>query len=171
MRQIGQAAQLYEETCGVHPLGTRQLVQTKLIPPSICFSPLDKTPKGMANQLVQEAARGSRDYLGRSEPYRSSFISLDTLRYTLDRQGKEFDGHPAAGWLVSLTESTPDYSGEVTGGHEGRYRRLLMDGSVVSRVHQDPYDVGGGGAKLFYGAYIAWFMDVDGEWIRRRATR
>lgn len=167
LRQIGQAALIYEQTYGDHPLGTRLLVQTKLIPPEICSSPLDDSREGLANLFVAEAAKSSDVYATRKVPYKNSFTSFDTMAWTLQRKKKYLDNNPSPGWLVSLAAGTPAIPGQILGSYTGRYRRLLMDGSVKSCVHHDPYDFGANGNKLYMTAYIAWYIDVDELWIRR----
>jgi prepilin-type N-terminal cleavage/methylation domain-containing protein len=133
LRQLGQAAQLYHEQNDRYPWGTIDLVQAKLVPPTICASHLDSTPKGISNEIADylgHHARMNDEELGVS--YKSTYAGPREYRMDPEVYKEWVTAERAGGWLVDLTSAErgrdPDY---ITAN--GVYRRLLFDGSVATR--------------------------------------
>jgi prepilin-type N-terminal cleavage/methylation domain-containing protein len=137
LRQMSVAASLYEDRYGEFPLSTSQLVSTGLVPPELCASMRDSTSEGLANMLAKFS---SRRYAGPEQagaaPYKSSFIGLGEFGLAPSAFRDYVLTGPNAGWLIDVTESIKTEIPTPT-QWEGNYRRLTMEGSVITRQHKD----------------------------------
>ncbi|MFZ4508061.1 MAG: type II secretion system protein [Fimbriimonas sp.] len=160
MRQLGQAAAIYAENDGVRPRGTAELLATGLIGKSLCVSPLDRTPEGMAN-LVSETSYFGLDKAtndGRRRDYRTSYFGPWDLGYSQRYLNELTETSPNAGWLISLGSGLLPRGREIP--REGQYRRLLNDGAVVVRQIRS-VQTPNGGAR----AWQFFFADYSDEWL------
>jgi prepilin-type N-terminal cleavage/methylation domain-containing protein len=144
LRQIGQAANLYEQAVGQYATRTWQLVAEGTIPASLCEAHNDASPRGMENEFIQAMAERYVK-LGvqpapRETDFKSSFIGAGAFgrgSETVTRRAALL----GAGWLLDFTD-TPRGTMPYPQLWEGTYRRLLFDGAVVTRILADS-DCGG----------------------------
>jgi prepilin-type N-terminal cleavage/methylation domain-containing protein len=138
MRQLGQAAAMYEDRHGEFALHTSQLLAERLVTPELLVSTRDDTEDGLANQVARYTTRllGDLTHLGRPVQYKNTFIALGD--FGLDHQALREDimSGPAAGWLIDVIESERNEFPTPTQWN-GTYRRLTLEGSVVTRRHED----------------------------------
>lgn len=129
MRQLGLAAALYREEDGADwPTGCPQLAQAGRVPEALCSSRADSTPQGLATSFSTSVSEPPPDF-------RNSFWGVGVLtRNPWSSAMGRFGEAPGLGWLadVSTVEWKPRPSMFPRPG--GTYRRLLLDGSVQSRV-------------------------------------
>lgn len=172
LHQLGVAAAMYHDANERWALGTPPLVAAGLVPSSIVVSPSDAWTGGFANALVGVLETRTDAYKGIATPYRRSYVGL----YDYAAPYKQFQAlveeQPGAGWLVSLTESRPTVTNGIEDSQEsfllgqaGTYRRLLLDGSVLRRVHIT-IDRDG---KRFQSIFTA-FAEGDAEWQQKIAS-
>jgi prepilin-type N-terminal cleavage/methylation domain-containing protein len=137
LRQLGQAAALYETQFGEFPLSAQQLVATNMIPSTFCASSTDTTKKGIANDLISFTNPKMPKTLRMVEaPYKSSFIGLGEFGMPYAVMHEYVMSGPNAGWLIDATESErTDWPTPTQ--WKGTYRRLTMEGAVIVRKHQD----------------------------------
>jgi prepilin-type N-terminal cleavage/methylation domain-containing protein len=148
LRQLGQAAAMYEDRYGVFPLGTGQLVEAGMVPRELCVSVRDTTAFGFANEVAQFTDQRLRS-LGTSaptRPYKNSFVGLEEFGLTHYSFDKYVTNGPAGGWLIDVGDSERTEFPTPTAWN-GSYRRLLTDGSVVTRQITDFECYNGGEAK------------------------
>ncbi|MDX2066512.1 MAG: type II secretion system protein [Fimbriimonadaceae bacterium] len=153
LHQAGIGYALYAgDHDGVHIHTTRQLAELKYIQPAILSSELDPTPEGISN-VVAAQLRKSLPHCDKPTTYRSSFLSFGQYVCGLE-SFDEFGERRAAGWLVSVSQTTPGMAAGYLVGVNGTYHRLLTDGAVVVRqtdwlrLKDDP--------ELGTGTVLAW---------------
>jgi hypothetical protein len=165
LRQLGQAAGLYEQYTGEHPMSTLDLVESNLVPVELCSSRNDSRPRGIANEMVSAMTNNGRylrGFVPRQPSYKSTFLGPTEhgfdRKFFFDRLAQGEGG----GWLVDYSTSTPNqwpYPMEWS----GKYRRLLMDGAVVVRTIHD-VDCGGSPCR----SAIMQFLDKDAQYTGAR---
>lgn len=138
LHQLGLAAALYYDETGHHPLSIDQLYRAGLVHADICKSPLDPYPDGMANEYCKALSKSQPRFKSFITDYPRTYLGLGDFGHPESSFLTAVLPHPGAGWLVSLTESTPRPPNKsiFDAGPTGRYTRLLMDGSVASRTHR-----------------------------------
>jgi prepilin-type N-terminal cleavage/methylation domain-containing protein len=153
LHQVGVGFALYaSDHDGAHIYTTRQLAELKYVPPAILSSELDPTPEGISN-VVAAQLRKSLPHCDKPTSYRSSFLSFGQYVCGLE-SFDEFGQRRAAGWLVSVSQTTPSLAAGYLVGVNGTYHRLLTDGAVVVRktdwltLKDDP--------ELGSGTVLAW---------------
>lgn len=137
MRQLGQAAAMYETRHGEFPLSTVPLVAEGLVPRNLCDSYLDTSRDGLANETSDYESKhlGAFTKFTHAD-YKNTFIGPGEFGLGKEIFDKYVEPGPSAGWLVDVTTSDRGYLPSPA-QWEGRYNRLLTDGAVVSRVHKD----------------------------------
>jgi hypothetical protein len=110
------------------------VVFSGLVPPQLCSARLDLFPEGRANY---ENARPSRGLHPHPLPYRNSFLGPGDFGDSREVFEKIYLPEPTAGWLVDVSTCQPDplVGYKFLGLLRGRYRRLMLDGSVATRQH------------------------------------
>jgi prepilin-type N-terminal cleavage/methylation domain-containing protein len=137
LRQLGQAGALYESQYGEFPLTTQQLVATNMVPSTLCYSNMDTTKTGIANELTTfNNPKMPFDLRLSQAPYKNSFVGLGEYGLTNKVMDEYVMTGPGAGWLVDATASEKTVWPTPT-QWKGTYRRLTMEGSVITRKHQD----------------------------------
>jgi prepilin-type N-terminal cleavage/methylation domain-containing protein len=137
LRQLGQAANLYEQAQGDYPLRAIHLVDAGLVPKELCASALDSRELGMANVYIREQATNPvAGKLAPEAPFKVSFVGIGELHPNWEYFNKDIKDKPGAGWLIDAT-STAEGLVKSFAFREGKYRRLLLDGSVVTKVMHD----------------------------------
>jgi prepilin-type N-terminal cleavage/methylation domain-containing protein len=137
MRQIGQAAAMYENQFGVFPLSDTQIVAAGMLPKYMCASNRDSSVDGIANELAkfQSSRIASAEGLPPVE-YKNSFVGMAEFGLGHNIFNSYVLTGPAAGWLIDAADSertpwpTPNQ-------WKGTYKRLCVDGSVVVRQYRD----------------------------------
>jgi prepilin-type N-terminal cleavage/methylation domain-containing protein len=162
LRQLGQARSIYAPESEIAVTSVSQLVEAHLVPETICFSPLDRTNRGMANSLVQSLSRDSSIYTDLQLPYPTTYVGFRELNYPADWLTKHVSQGRDGGWLVSMTASNHGPFKNWSGMYFGRYHRLLLDGSVQAKEHA--FLIMPDGAKAQHP--IFWFADTDEQWKR-----
>jgi prepilin-type N-terminal cleavage/methylation domain-containing protein len=163
LRQLGAAASLYEQNFGVHPLGSGVLVATGYAPESICESPLDAAPRGLANEVAHDNGRlVSRGVT----PFRRSFPDLTDFGTQHSQEFKKFIVEESSGgWLID-TDSMEKNELWMPAIWKGRFRRLQFDGAVVSSYRREVPCGGDSEAKVSPCWPIAlFFMDPSPEYL------
>lgn len=163
LRSLGQAAQLYAEQFGAYPTSATTLVSNRQIPKAIVLSPLDPSSVGFMNLLVTFHSKASSELSKLVPTYPCSYLGLGDYGYDISYIEKNIRDQPGAGWLVSLVETEPWLRNQY-GILLGKYRRLLLDGSVQSRQHSWHYR---NGTRVDHPAF--WFADGGAEWRDRIA--
>ncbi len=160
LRQIGQAAAMYENQFGDFPLRTTQLVSAGMVPAELCVSSLDRSEKGIANDLA-DFTNKKLAALGQisTAPYKNSFIGLGDFGMNNQVVDEYVATGPAAGWLVDATDSQKTEWPTPT-QWKGRYRRLTMEGSVVVRNHED-YQCYNDGKRMPCRMSVLLFVDPN----------
>jgi prepilin-type N-terminal cleavage/methylation domain-containing protein len=164
MRQLGVAAAMYLDSYGFSPSGCTNVVDAGLAPKELCAGMLDPYREGLANRLVKGLANNSTYYSGLEATYRLSFPGLREFGvpdYLIDDVVQQ---DMAVGWLVDLapSDNIPEIEPYLSSSLTGRYRRLLLDGSVQWRHHQ-LVNIRKGGPKGWMP--IMLFADVDEPWV------
>lgn len=124
LKSIGVAMALYQEEWNDSAPTLDKMTQARYLPISIVVSPLDRSARGQANEVMSISGRAVT-------LHRTSYLSLADFTET---QVEKLLLTRGAGTVVSI--ATCDYlipSEGVKGGFTGRYLRLLKDGSVQSR--------------------------------------
>ncbi|HSI72961.1 MAG TPA: prepilin-type N-terminal cleavage/methylation domain-containing protein [Fimbriimonas sp.] len=137
LRQLGQAAAMYESQYGEFPLTTRQLVSANMVPAELCATKADLSPSGIGNELIKFTNR--RLPSGTQVPlasYKNSFIGLGEFGLAPRVMDIYVLTGPGAGWLVDASESERTAFPTPT-QWKGVYRRLTIDGAVIVRKHED----------------------------------
>lgn len=160
LRQMSIAATLYEERYGEFPLSTTQLVGTDLVPPELCASMRDPTTEGLANQVAKfNRMRTMSPDTEDTIPYKSTFVGLGEFGLAQSVFRDYVLTGPNAGWLIDATES--ERTGFPTpSAWNGRYRRLTIDGAVITRQHQD-YQCYNGGKRESCRMSVLLFVDPN----------
>ena len=132
LHQIGLAQAIYSQESG-HVGNLDLFVSLGMIPRETCFSPQDKFPKGIANDLVRELAANSEVYANLGLNYPSTYVGFREYHYPDDWYEKYVLVNPNPGWLLSWTPMDLHKHKSWLTIFKGKYRRLLFDTSVVSR--------------------------------------
>lgn len=137
MRQLGVAAELYEERSGHFPVSTVNLVEAGLVPRELCQSNLDLSRNGIANDTadIENTHLGVFTHVTRAN-YKNTFIGLGEFGLSTEIFDKYVSPGPSAGWLVDVTGSQRALSPNPTFWN-GNYNRLLTDGAVLARKFSD----------------------------------
>ena len=129
LRQLGQAASLYQSTADRWPRGVPDLVNAGLVPKELGASTLDRSSVGIANELAASWGKDRRPSTPNDVPYRLSFVGQREARINEEIVDRFILTNPTGGWVVDLMQARkgnlPDYSDA-----KGRYRRLQYDGAV-----------------------------------------
>jgi prepilin-type N-terminal cleavage/methylation domain-containing protein len=161
LRQLGQAAAIYQDQTGQLPLGAAVLVEAKLVPSLICAAMNDSSARGIANLFAEHHAAVAPEYRAVVTPYKNSFLGLRELMTPKDKLDEQFEGGSAQGWLVDLSEAVPS---EPYGlWWSGNYRRLLNDGAV-QRKHTVTTAVKVDGQVQPAHLIITLFADFPESW-------
>jgi prepilin-type N-terminal cleavage/methylation domain-containing protein len=137
LRQLGQASTLYEQAQGDYPLRAVHLVESDLVPKELCASALDNRASGMANAYIREqGANPLAGNLASEAPFKVSFVGVGELHPNLEYFNKDIKDKAGAGWLIDATSTTEGLVKSFA-FREGKYRRLLLDGSVVTKSMHD----------------------------------
>lgn len=156
MHELGVAANLYHNDNNAYAMSASTLVEAGLVPRGEVVSPVDETRRGWANEMVAELAHKSGAYSGLETAYRRSFIGIGDYAMHSSIFESEVLGNENPGWLVSLSGTTKSkYSHTLWSMPEGSYRRLLMNGEVVTRRHRLEETPAG-------GAWLVTFLFADG---------
>ncbi|MFW5697987.1 MAG: prepilin-type N-terminal cleavage/methylation domain-containing protein [Fimbriimonadaceae bacterium] len=132
LRQAGVAHGIYTADFGDTLPDTRTLVTAGYLDQELLADPLDKTSEGMMNCYRTRKAGGLI-----SEPvgYFDSYLNVNEhLGQILIERLDEID--PNYGWLVAPYLSEPAWSKYPCSILIGTYKRLRMDGSVITRQHR-----------------------------------
>jgi prepilin-type N-terminal cleavage/methylation domain-containing protein len=160
LRQLGQAAAMYEAQYNEFPLSTRELVSAGMIPAAMCSSKMDITEKGIGNELATFTNRKMPTYAQIPEtPYKNSFIGLGDFGMPHQVMDEYVLTGPGAGWLVDATESEKTEWPTPT-QWKGTYRRLTTEGAVITRKHQD-YDCFSDGDRKPCRMSVLLFVDPN----------
>jgi prepilin-type N-terminal cleavage/methylation domain-containing protein len=161
MRQLGQAGILYSEQFGEMPLGCPALVQTQLVPKALCSGANDTSTEGIANRFAQQHATVMKSYNAVVTPYKNSFLGWHEVMTPLESLQKQLSASTSQGWLVDMSSAAPS---EPFGlWWKGSYRRLTLDGAVVSKQTREVMiSVGEADATGF--AMITLFGDFPKDW-------
>lgn len=162
LRQIGIAHHLYTENYGASLYSCYDLVTKNALNPNIALSHLDDTATGLAKYI--RAMYG----LDIENPHKITYLGIsDFSEYNAYLSELEETGAP--GWLVDPVEIEFDRASSesiLTG--KGKYRRLLMDGSVVTRNYSMlPVSVDGREMKFTTPSLL--FFDPSQEWLSTRS--
>ena len=166
MRQCGIAAALYMESWDVLPRGCPDLVNAGLVPVEMCAAMNDPYPEGLANRLVVGLSADSSFYATLDVEYRHSFVGPREYGISGSMFAQMVNAGENIGWLVDL--STSDSIPEIepaNSGWDGRYRRLMIDGSVQWRNHKT--------IQLKADSLGSWspimlFGDFSDEWLKKQ---
>ncbi|MEZ0325289.1 MAG: type II secretion system protein [Fimbriimonas sp.] len=137
LRQLGQAGAMYESQYGEFPISTQQLVNSGMVPSTLCTSVTDTTKTGIANELAVFTNPKLRT--GAKIPvtdYKSSFVGLAEFGLSAKVMDEYILTGPNAGWLIDATDSERTEWPTPT-QWKGTYRRLTTEGAVIVRKHQD----------------------------------
>lgn len=128
LRQLGSAGAVYLDQTGVLPVGCLSLAEASGLGPNFCLVPDDKAVAGAG----QECAIANRRPAPRRGP-RYSFYGIADAGWREAQWRQAVEAGRGAGWLVDPTPGTPAGNGPCM--YEGAYRRLLVEGSVLTRQH------------------------------------
>jgi prepilin-type N-terminal cleavage/methylation domain-containing protein len=164
MRQLGLAAAMYAEQNGEPPTGCPVIVSSRLAPESLCSGMIDPYKEGLGNRLVRALAQRSKAYEGLDVPYKLTFVGWREFALPKEITEDVMQRDMSVGWLVDLapSENIPEEEPYPPAALTGRYRRLLLDGSVQWRAH-GLLNLRPGGPKGW--APIMLFADVDEQWL------
>jgi type II secretory pathway pseudopilin PulG len=166
MRQIGVAALQYqEEYDGTFPVSPIILAEVGRVPKELLSSPRDATTEGLAIAVARETLPA----LSKPVPapgYRVSFVGLAEMGFDMQFANKHLHDAKGVGWLVDLLDCEPR-AGSLAGA-TGRYRRLLLDGSVQRRV-QKAISFSDDGQSGMATHPLTFFIDEDEAWLRERS--
>jgi type II secretory pathway pseudopilin PulG len=128
LHNFGIAAALYREDYGVQPLGSPQLIPAYLSQ-DLAVSPLDATPEGFANLILDEVSSGNSQFYSLKTKYRRTYIGFYDFGWDARKWGECTSDESQVSWLISLTPANYDPRFSIANA-TGRYRRLMIDGSV-----------------------------------------
>jgi prepilin-type N-terminal cleavage/methylation domain-containing protein len=137
LRQMGQAAAIYESTYGDYPLSSSQLTASGMIPKELCASMNDQSPSGIANDLAAYNIKRFGAFLNVPQTnYKSSFVGL--AEFGISKKGLDelVQTGPSGGWLIDATLSERSEFPSPS-QWKGTYRRLTLDGAVIVKPHRD----------------------------------
>jgi len=168
LHQLAAAGSMYHEENGEWPLGVAPLVSLKLVPKEIVYSALDTSPNGLANDLATSIREQCPACGVSPTPYRRTFVGPQDFGNVGGMFSHDIEPVSGAGWLVSLTQSKPGrptQPNDKFNNPTGEYLRVLLSGSVVSRVHRRVLHAGG-------TVYAVPFMFADGDetWRQKMAS-
>lgn len=159
LHQLAVAGSMYHEESGEWPLGVAPLVALKLVPKEVTYSALDTSPNGLANDLALSIQAQCPACGVSPTPYQRTFVGPQDFGNVGTMFSRDIESAPGAGWLVSLTQSKPGrptQPNDKFNNPTGDYLRILLSGSVVSRVHRRVVRAGG-------TVYAVPFMFADGN--------
>lgn len=131
LHQLGLAGAMYHDQFGEFPTGVAPLVASGLAPTSICSGLVDQYSERLANVVVSRAGRHYGAGIKLETPYRNSYIGPREFGMTMVQLRKYLGDAQATGWLVDLSSWRPSLN---PGLPPIRYRRVLDDSAVVSRI-------------------------------------
>lgn len=152
LRQIGQAAEIYAQAEGSRPLSCGELVRTGGLDPILCSGTADRTRYGSSWRCVSTQVLPAR-----VPEFRRTFVGLADLVAGdpfKDPRFAPIHTGGGQGWLVDLQRSESRWPHPCM--LSGKYNRLLDDGAVVTRQHQDLDP--GPDARARYETAL-WFFD------------
>jgi len=131
LRQLGQAAAIYETEHGRHPYGIAPLINASASPLPIVRSPLDPFSQGRLIAIRQKDRQfGLPDYSNNVIRSAPSYIGLaETHSEPNPALFQRITDLPGGGWLVNLYENRERPALIITRGKRS-YQRLRMDSSV-----------------------------------------
>ncbi len=137
MRQLGQAAAMYETQYGEFPVTTQQLVRANMVPAELCAATGDLSKTGIANDLAKFTNPKLRKEAQMPlTNYKSSFVGLGEFGLTTRTMDEYVNTGPNAGWLIDASPSEKT-EWPTPSQWKGTYRRLTTEGAVIVRKHQD----------------------------------
>lgn len=169
LRQLGQAAALYEEQHGSLPFACAQVVQAGYAPGGLCEGTADPVSRGTAAACDRFSPV---DDVFPDPGFRVTYVGLANVRIWpgaatwklwSEKYYRKLEAAPGFGWLVDnqRQQDGPGFAGWSNPEDcffGGPYRRLLADGAVVVRTKrwhkvkgQDLYD------------RATWFADIELE--------
>lgn len=116
------------------------------------------TAQGYTNLIVEFHSRSSLGLIEFIPPFPCSYTGLGDYAYPARYFEENIKDQPNAGWLVSLVESKPRIRDQYS-FLEGKYRRLLLDTSVHTKIHAWHLR---NGERVHHPAF--WFADGGDEW-------
>jgi prepilin-type N-terminal cleavage/methylation domain-containing protein len=133
LRQAGVAHGIYTADFGNTLPDTRTLVSAGYLNQKLLADPLDETSEGMMN-CYRERKNG--ELISEPSGYFDSYLNVNEhLGQILIERLDEID--PNYGWLVAPFMSEPTWSKYPCSILVGTYKRLRMDGSVITRRHRN----------------------------------
>ena len=131
LRQLGQAAAIYETENGRHPYGIAPLINASASSLPIVRSPLDPFSQGRLIAIRQKDRQfGLPDYSNKVIRAAPSYIGLaETHSEPNPALFQRITDLPGGGWLVNLYENKERPALIITRGNRS-YQRLRMDTSV-----------------------------------------
>lgn len=159
LRQLGQAAALYNDREGRYPIGTAQLVAAGNIPQTISAARSDATVEGIANRVVDQNQPASAHL---HVPYKNSYVGLREYQIPQTMIDRFLIPRESGGWLIDCTDS------QQVGLYDpvvwsGSYRRLQYDGAVVTKHFVYGIGIGPEGKPAPMRTPILLFVDNDEE--------
>lgn len=133
LRQLGQAAALYNQDHGLYPRGTKPLVAGNYVPASLAASPLDETREGLSNRALKDTMTPAPlQNPTRRASYKNTYMGVMELFDNTESLERLTQKHGSVGWLLDFTSSERGRNYfPIT--WKGSYRRLNQDTSVVTR--------------------------------------
>lgn len=169
MHQLGLAGNIYHEQYDAWPQNSTALVNSKMAPREICKSPRDPYADGYSNEFLKQYAQGRGTYAQMIAKFPNTYLSLGDIwmfQHNAGEVNRMLSEQDNPGLFVSLIDSVPAQPGTFSAPFKGRYRRVLLDGSVVIREPQEFRGVDEQGNLLKASSDSAFFFDPTEAWVR-----
>jgi len=168
MHQLSLAASLYREQHDSWPVDTRELVNLGLATPAICHSARDPYQDGFSNAYLKARGRQYAGYFTAVTAYPNTYLSLgDIWLNRPEEMNRLLAEQDNPGLFVSLIDSGSRFGNDSPAGpFTGRYRRALLDGSVVIRRHQLYRSRDAKNNVIRVSSDTTFFFDPSERWVR-----